>query len=86
MQVNLGVCQENPSTVAGTIRIMEQLQQYVPTHEEQIFQLLCFGDGLSCERHNDAHMARSNGESVLQITGIATPGPGISQAYVLLCR
>ena len=64
MQVNLGVCQENPSTVAGTIRIMEQLQQYVPKHEEQIFQLLCFGDGLSCERHNDAHMARSNGESL----------------------
>lgn len=28
MQVNLRVCQENPSTVAGTIRIREQLQQY----------------------------------------------------------
>ena len=28
MQVNLGVCQENPSTVAGTIRSREQLQQY----------------------------------------------------------
>lgn len=44
---------------------MEQLHEYVPRQGDDIFQLVCFGDGLSCERHNDAHMARSNGESRL---------------------
>lgn len=65
MQINLGVCQENPSTTTGTIKIMEQLHEYVPRQGDDLFQLVCFGDGLSCERHNDAHMARSNGESRL---------------------
>ncbi|XP_061162619.1 uncharacterized protein LOC133171838 [Saccostrea echinata] len=63
--INLGVCQENPSTTTGTIKIMEQLHEYVPRQGDELFQLICFGDGLSCERHNDAHMARSNGESML---------------------
>uniref|UniRef100_A0A8W8ILQ2 DUF6589 domain-containing protein n=1 Tax=Magallana gigas TaxID=29159 RepID=A0A8W8ILQ2_MAGGI len=63
--INLGVCQENPSTTTGTIKIMEQLHEYVPRQGDDLFQLVCFGDGLSCERHNDAHMARSNGESRL---------------------
>ncbi|XP_062602465.1 uncharacterized protein LOC134264190 [Saccostrea cucullata] len=58
--INLGVCQENPSTIEGTIRILEKLQEYVPTHGHRIFPLICYGDGLSCERHNDAHLARSN--------------------------
>lgn len=44
---------------------MEQLHEYVPRQGNDLFQLVCFGDGLSCERHNDAHMARSNGESRL---------------------
>lgn len=65
MYINLGVCQENPSTTTGTIKIMEQLHEYVPRQGDDLFQLVCFGDGLSCERHNDAHMARSNGESRL---------------------
>nr|XP_022309155.1 uncharacterized protein LOC111114903 [Crassostrea virginica] len=63
--INLGVCQENPSTAAGTIQILENLHQYVPTHEDRVHQILCFGDGLSCERHNDAHMSRSNGETMI---------------------
>ena len=59
------MCQENPSTAAGTIQILENLHQYVPTHEERVHQILCFGDGLSCERHNDAHMSMSNGETMI---------------------
>ena len=62
-QVNLGVCQENPSTINGTIKILENLHQYVPKSGDNVFKLLCYGDGLSCERHNDAHMARSNGNT-----------------------
>ena len=66
-QINLGVCQEKSSTAsaAGTIQILENLHQYVPTHEDRVHQILCFGDGLSCERHNDAHMSRSNGETMI---------------------
>ena len=60
LQINLGVCQENPSTTAGTIRILENLQQYVPNKDGNLLKLVVFGDGFSCERHNDAHMARSN--------------------------
>jgi glutathione synthase/RimK-type ligase-like ATP-grasp enzyme len=69
MQINLGVCQKNPSTAAGTIiKILEHLQEYVPQHEDDIFQLICFGDGLSCERHNDAHMGRSNATTSARIS------------------
>ncbi|XP_061167991.1 uncharacterized protein LOC133176943 [Saccostrea echinata] len=63
--ISLGVCQENPSTAASTIMILENLHQYVPVHEDRTHEILCFGDGLSCERHNDAYLSRSNGESVM---------------------
>ena len=65
LQINLGVCQENPSTTAGTIAILENLQQYIPRTEEDDLPVITYGDGLSCERHNDVHMARSNGATVL---------------------
>lgn len=65
MQINLGVCQENQPTAAGTIKIMEHLQEYIPRQGDGIFQLICFGDGLSCERHNDARMGRCSGQSML---------------------
>ena len=61
--VNLGVCQENPSMINGTIQILENLHQYVPKSWDIGFTLLCYGDGLWCERHNDYHMARSSGNT-----------------------
>ena len=61
-QINLGVFQEDPSTVAGTINILSGLHAYVPiTPDHNVLKIVCYGDGLSCERHNDAHKARANG-------------------------
>uniref|UniRef100_K1R5V6 Protein YNG1 n=1 Tax=Magallana gigas TaxID=29159 RepID=K1R5V6_MAGGI len=64
--IDIGVCQENPSTTEGTIRILERLHEYVPRQENLLFPLICYGDGLSCERHNDAHMARANAGTPLE--------------------
>ena len=46
--VNLGVYQENPSMINGTIKILENLHQYVPKSGDNGFKLLCYGDGLLC--------------------------------------
>ena len=52
-----------PQTIAGTINILTGLHSYVPTQNDVAMKILCYGDGLSCERHNDAHKARANGAS-----------------------
>ena len=59
--VNLGVFSENQSTTQGTIGIYEHMQQYVPSVDTQPYTTVLYGDGLSCERGNDAQNARSNG-------------------------
>ena len=59
--INLGVFNENPSSTAGAIGIYERLQQYVPNINSKPYTTLVYGDGLSCERGNDAHRARANG-------------------------
>ena len=59
--INLGVFDENPSSTQGAIGIYEKLQQYVPSINSKPYPTLVFGDGLSCERGNDAQKARLNG-------------------------
>lgn len=54
------------TTTEGTIRILERLHEYVPRQENLLFPLICNGDGLSCERHTDAHMARANAGTPLE--------------------
>ena len=56
--INLGVFNENPSSTAGAIGIYEKLQQYIPSIKDKPYTSIVYGDGLSCERGNDA---RSNG-------------------------
>lgn len=63
-QVNLGVIKENPSSLDGVIRILQDLQQYVPRCPDgRLFPILCHGDELSIERHTDAKRARSGSET-----------------------
>ncbi|XP_070542604.1 uncharacterized protein [Ptychodera flava] len=60
--VNLGVVQENPSSLQGVIAILDWLHQYVPTARRQddpFHVIMCQGDGLSIERHVDAQRARA---------------------------
>ena len=60
LQVNLGIIDENPSTISGTISIMEHLQKLVPVkHDGQFHVIPCHGDGLSVERMTDAKRARA---------------------------
>ena len=59
--INLGVFDVDPSSTQGAIAIYEHLQRYVPSVNEKPYTTVVFGDGLSCERGNDAHKARSNG-------------------------
>ncbi|XP_060580152.1 uncharacterized protein LOC132736956 [Ruditapes philippinarum] len=60
---NIGVLQENPSTTAGVINILDMLHRYVPQNEADgtLYPIITWGDGLSCERHADAQNARANG-------------------------
>ncbi|KAK3102767.1 hypothetical protein FSP39_013804 [Pinctada imbricata] len=59
--VNLGVFNENPSSTQGAIGIYERLQAYVPSIDGKPYPTIVYGDGLSCERGNDAQNARANG-------------------------
>lgn len=57
--------QENPSSTAGVINIIEKLHEYVPKgQDDSLHTIPCHGDQLSIERHVDAQRARS---------GAATP-------------
>jgi hypothetical protein len=56
------VLDENPSSTAGVINIIEQLHKYVPKKADgSPFKLITWVDRLSCERHVDAQNARANG-------------------------
>ncbi|CAC5388947.1 unnamed protein product [Mytilus coruscus] len=59
--INLGVFDVDPSSTQGAITIYENLQRYIPSVREKPYTAIVFGDGLSCERGNDAHRARCNG-------------------------
>ena len=59
-QYNIGVMDENPSTVPGVIGILDRLHKYVPMLDGRVHTLITWGDGLSCERHVDAQNARAN--------------------------
>ncbi|XP_071122550.1 uncharacterized protein, partial [Mytilus edulis] len=61
--INLGIIQENPSSTAGTIAILGKLHKYVPITNEKLNACVVYGDGLTCERHNDAHNARAGGRT-----------------------
>ncbi|CAG2230471.1 unnamed protein product [Mytilus edulis] len=56
--INLGVFDVDPSSTQGAITIYENLQRYIPSVREKPYTSIVFGDGLSCERGNDAHRAR----------------------------
>jgi len=64
-QFNIGVLDENPSTIAGVVNILDHLHQYVPTDGRQVYTILTWGDGLSCESHTDAQNSRANAETPL---------------------
>ncbi|KAL3886135.1 hypothetical protein ACJMK2_026151 [Sinanodonta woodiana] len=40
---NTGVFPENPSTIAGVIRIRERLHNYVPRRDSHVYPIVCFG-------------------------------------------
>ncbi|CAC5393732.1 unnamed protein product [Mytilus coruscus] len=61
--INLGIIQENPSSTAGTIAILQKLHTYVPISNAKLNTCVVYGDGLTCERHNDAHNARAGGRT-----------------------
>ena len=53
--VNLGIIDENPSTTAGAIAIMQHLHRYVPcTGEDMYIAIPAHGDQLSVERSTNA--------------------------------
>jgi hypothetical protein len=54
-QVNIGIIEEDPSTTAGTIKIMSRISKEMPSGLEYVI----FGDGGAVERMQDAIRARS---------------------------
>ncbi|CAC5386074.1 unnamed protein product [Mytilus coruscus] len=59
--INLGVFDVDPSSTQGAITIYENLQKYIQSIQDKPYTAIVYGDGLSCERGNDAHRARVNG-------------------------
>lgn len=58
-QVNLGVVDADPSSTAGTIKIMEHLHQYVAhLPDDSLYSTLTNGDGASIEKMIHAHRSR----------------------------
>lgn len=55
--------EECPSSLAGVTNIMRSLHAYVPSKDKKPIPLACFGDGMSCERMNDARNHNSCAES-----------------------
>lgn len=62
LQIPLGVLNKDESKISDMIDIMDTYQQYVPA-ENFLTPTILYGDGLSCERANDAQNARINGQS-----------------------
>lgn len=60
-QVSIGIIDENPSTIAGTIAIMEVLHNYVPSTPDYLLfiPIPCHGDQLSVERERDGKRSRA---------------------------
>jgi hypothetical protein len=84
--MNLGVIQENPSSIAGTITILERLQKYVPVLADTPIPVVVYGDALSCERHNDAHMARVTADTPLTRLEGVEPSPQEFHKRMLLLQ
>lgn len=63
------------------IKIMEEYHHYVPIIMGVLRAIILYGDGLSCERANDALNARSNGATASKrLTGLV---PAVSDWH---CR
>ena len=56
--------EQDPSSTAGVINIMEALQQHVPDVRGEPLVTMCGGDGLSVERMVHAKRARINAVDV----------------------
>ncbi|KAK3108451.1 hypothetical protein FSP39_008205, partial [Pinctada imbricata] len=62
--VTLGVLDKNESKITDMVDILEHYHQYVPTKDGIPVKTILYGDGLSCERVNDAQNARINAADV----------------------
>ena len=83
--INLGVFKEEPSTTQGAIGIYSRLQQYVPVVDGIPCQMVVYGDGLSCERGNDAQRARANGlDPVERLEGLEPAVQEFHKEMILL--
>lgn len=57
-KIPLGVLQKDETRIADMIDVMLHYDQYVPGNP--LIPVILYGDGLSCERVNDASNARIN--------------------------
>ncbi|XP_038046724.1 uncharacterized protein LOC119720930 [Patiria miniata] len=63
---SLGVIDENPYSTSGSVRMLESLHQFVPSYgDENLYPIVCFGDGLSVEKMVDAKRAKASGASAV---------------------
>jgi hypothetical protein len=61
--VPLGVLNKDEAKVVDMIDIMENYHKLVPRRGEEPVPTILYGDGLSCERANDARNARINADN-----------------------
>ena len=60
IQIYLSVIDADPSSIPGTIKIMDHLQKYVPTFgNDKLCTIPTHGDVLSVERTRDAKATRA---------------------------
>ena len=66
-QINLGVIQENPSTTAGTIRILDHIQKYVPSRTDgSLFPVAVNGEELTVEGSRAGQKHRLTNQILLE--------------------
>ncbi|KAJ8304619.1 hypothetical protein KUTeg_018202 [Tegillarca granosa] len=84
--VNLGVFDENPCSTGGAIGIYRKLLNYVPSLNDSPYPTIIFGDGLSCERGNDAQKAVCIGLSPWERLESLHPSPQEFHKEMLLLQ
>lgn len=84
-QVNLGVVEENTSSISGVANVMRHLHKYVPRGENGLHVIPCHGDGLSVERMGDAMKHNASADTPLtRLQGVVPVPQEFHKSMILL--
>jgi hypothetical protein len=74
-QVAIGVIEANPSSTAGTVKILREIHKYLPHGETWVRPTPIHGDGGAVMRMTDATVARCQTEDPVESLSGTIPSP-----------